>query len=385
MFQSMNRKILGLIISFSLLSLSCSNQNNTNDLPHSPSKIPNVLIQIEGKPHKGYLLGIEPYLEKEDYLTEDTFYQLLKFYLDTAKKEELLQSDRTILIFPEYIGTWLVASGENQNVFKEETINAAMETLVFNHLIRYIWTYLFDTSYAKDKTKETLFRMKALRMAETYQNVFSKLASEYRVGIVAGSIVLPEPKVVEGKITISDGPLQNVSFYFDSTGVVHPNITRKQFLIEEEKSFLSKENLSEDVFYNTSLGNLKIMICADSWYPNPYESAIKNNVTLIAIPSLVAPSKSWDEKWNGYNGEKTPSDVNKSDVHKLTEYQAWQKYALLGKAKKYKIPNGMNIFFRGKIWDLESTGDAFIIKNEKSIPVIRKKEKGLGRIYAIGI
>ena len=378
----MNQRIL----IYSLLAFTfCSKQNEPSNVSQTSSRNPQIEIQIEGKAKKGFLVGIEPYLEKTDYQTEDTFYQILKLYFSYAKKEEIIATERTVIILPEYIGTWLVASGEDSKLFEKQTLNDAMEELALNHLGRFLWVFIFEKGYATDRLRETLFRMKSWQMAETYQNVFSRLAVEFRVDIVAGSIVLPEPRVVEGKITVTDGPLQNVSFYFHSDGSVDPKITKKQFLIDEEKTFLSNETKIGNPVYKSPLGLVYTMICADSWYPEAYEDARNQSAEILVVPSLVAPAESWNQKWLGYNGRSAPKDVNLTDIKNITEWQAWKKYALIGKGKQYQINTAMNVFFNGAIWDLDASGSAFILMNAKQISIKKTKGKNLGMIYAIGL
>lgn len=376
---------LRILICPLLLFVSCSKQTSMIDISQVEPRIPQIEFQLEGKAKKGFFIGMEPFLLQKDYRSEESFYRILKAYFDYAKKEEVIATERTVVILPEYLGTWLVASGEDSTLFDKKTIAEAMQEVALSHLGRFLWIYFFEKSYASDKMKETLFRMKALQMADSYQNVFSRLATEYRVDIVAGSIVLPEPKVIEGKITITDGPLQNVSFYFHSDGTVDAKITRKQFLIDEEKNFLSNQLKISNPVFKTPLGLLYIMICADSWYPEAYKDAKENSAEIIAIPSLVAPAESWNLKWNGYNGEQAPIDVNHQDVLKISEWQAWKKYSLLGRSKKININTGMNVFFNGNIWDLNPSGSAFLLRNGKQVSVKRNKEKSLGVIYALGI
>jgi hypothetical protein len=56
--------------------------------------------------------------------------------------------------------------------------------------------------------------MKAEIMAKIYGNVFKKIASTYQVHIVAGSILLPNPKVENNEIIPQDGLMYNVSAVF---------------------------------------------------------------------------------------------------------------------------------------------------------------------------
>ncbi|WP_411824162.1 nitrilase-related carbon-nitrogen hydrolase [Leptospira sp. 'Mane'] len=368
-----------------ILLINCSKTELDLQTALAKHPKPEIEIQIEGKPQKGYLVGIEPYLVQSSYSTDEAFYRTLKVYFDYARKEEVLSVERTVVVLPEYIGTWLIASGEDKSLFGKTTVADAMEVVVLKNIGRFVWFYFFGNNTSSDSLKETLFRMKAWQMAHSYQTVFSRLAKEYRVAIVAGSIILPEPKVVEGKITVTEGPLQNVSFYFRSDGEVEERITRKSFPIENEKSFISASDTESNPSIQTPLGTLSTLICADSWYPESYRNALNQSATLLAVPSLLAPADAWDKKWNGYNGGKAPKDVNPKDVNQITEWQAWKKYSLLGRTDVLQIKTGMNVFFRGEIWDIIATGDAFLLQNGKPVSVKRKNQKNLGRVYALGI
>ncbi|GBF51259.1 hydrolase, carbon-nitrogen family [Leptospira ryugenii] len=327
---------------------------------------------------------MEPYLDQRSYQSEESFYQILRSYFLYAKKQEVLLTEKTIVVLPEYIGTWLVAAEEDSAVFLAPSVSDAMQSLIFEHPLQFLWTYIYYKSYANEKLKETLFRMKAIQMASIYQSVFSRLSSEFKVGIVAGSIVLPEPKVIEGKIVTSDGPLQNVSFYFRSNGELDPSIVRKKYLLEEEKTFLS-QNSENQFAFATEIGKLQVLICADSWYPDVYLSQKDSAISFIAVPSFVSPQDSWKKPWNGYNGFQAPNDVKQSDMKRISELHAWRKYGMLGRAKQKTVNASINVFFRGRLWDLDAGGSAFLMKNGKEVDSKWKSESYKGRIYAIGI
>ncbi|TGL23004.1 carbon-nitrogen hydrolase family protein [Leptospira bourretii] len=344
---------------------------------------PKIYIQKEGMAKRGSFVGMEPYLNKYSYATEDSFYLALSEYFRMAKENELLFVDRSIVVLPEYIGTWLVVTAEDKSIFATNTIQEAMEVLVKHNLGSFLWHYLFSNSYSSDKLKETLFRMKAWQMSDRYQSVFARLAREYRVSIVAGSIVLPHPKVIEGKITPTDGPLENVSFYFHPDGRVDDQMVRKLFPIVDEKEFLKEGKLEENPSYQTPLGKLYTMVCADSWFPEVYTEFKKSESELLAVPSFVSPADAWTTKWQGYNGYANPKDVDPKDIGSISERAAWKKYAMNGRLKDPKVKAGINVFFRGEIWDLVASGDAFLTLTGKSVLNLVKEEKNQGRIYVL--
>lgn len=332
-----------------ILSLLMSCQAPTSPVKITPGseRIPQIEIQIVGRAQKGFFLGMQPYLTKDDYRSEDTFYQALKAYFDYAKREEVIASERTVIVFPENIGYWLVASGETDSVFSQVTFSNATKEMKFEHLGRFILVYLFEKNYSQDRTKESVFRMKAWQMAEVYQNVFSRLAQEFRVDIVAGSIVLPEPKVVEGKITMTDGPLQNVSFYFHSNGTIDPEITRKKTPGDQELGLVFGAKDTNPSIMKTPLGLL--LPSLDVEQTEEIKTTIDKEVQFLAKPAFA--------------------------------YQP----AAVGKLKKTNFPNVIRVYLNGNFWETKTYGTADILYKDKQVNVKRIKENGFGMIYALGI
>ncbi|TGM23599.1 carbon-nitrogen hydrolase family protein [Leptospira selangorensis] len=371
-----------ILLSLGTVTIQCKKQSLDSSLLFESLPKPNLFIQKEGKGKRGTVIGMEPYLNQFTYASEESFYLSLKEYFQTAKENDMLFVDRSIVVLPEYIGTWLVVTGEDKSIFLSGTILEAMEQLVKHNLGSFLWHYLFSNSYASDHLKETLFRMKAWQMADRYQSLFSRFAREYRVSILAGSIVLPHPKVVEGKITPTDGPLENVAFYFHPDGRVDETIVRKLFPIAEEKQFLQEGKANENPTYRTPLGRLYTMICADSWFPEEYRELVQSESEILAVPSFVSPGDVWQSKWNGYSGYANPSDVATKDIGTITEKTAWRKYSMLGRQKSPHVKLAINVFFRGELWDLTASGDAFFQWMGKPLNNLVKDQKNQGRLYA---
>ena len=315
--------------------------------------IPN-LHQLGSNRGHGNLLGIEPYMVPQDYASADSFYNKLKMYLLAAQREQWL-NEKTIVVFPEYIGSWLVLAGESEKVFQAATFNAATQALVLNNLWRFIKTFL--ASKEKNKTNAAFFRMKAKQMADIYHDVFSQLAKEFAVTIVSGSIILPAPHISNGGLTLSDGPLYNVSLVYQPNGEPHPQPILKAFPTTEELDFMSYVSANDIPSFDTPAGRLGVLICADSWFPQGYESLKEHKIELLAVPSFGGiTTTTWNDPWNGYNGWETPDDVDNADPHTLTEGQAWIKYALSGRIRSSGAKYGVNVFLRGKLWDHNAGG-----------------------------
>ncbi|MCB1309446.1 MAG: carbon-nitrogen hydrolase [Leptospiraceae bacterium] len=343
--------------------------SNTQSLSQeADADIPEVESAVSyGFPQQNInLLGIQPDMRAGDYRNAQSLYNKLNGYLLQARQRDWI-GERTIVIFPEYIGTWLVAANEKESVYSAPTMSAAMQALVSSNVFQFVW-YFLDTS-AEDRASSALFAMKGAQMARQYAAVFSSLAREYAVTIVAGSIVLPEPRVIDGRIiTQSSGPLYNASFVFQPDGTPAPTVIRKVYPIEDELPFLQAADVDTLPAVDTAAGKLGILICADAWYPDVYARLASENVRLAVVPAyLAAGDDAWNRPWRGYNGAPPPADVNPLDATRLTEGEAWNRYALPGRAPRYGMYTGMTVFLRGTLWNLQSDGHTLVLRQGQTI------------------
>jgi len=337
---------------------------------------------------KGNVIALSPYLHTYDFSSQEAFYNMLQYYFSFARRRKLLD-DSTVVVLPEYIGTWLVVANEKRSVYADTSLEEGMKTLVFSNIVKFGSAYCKAT--AKDKAKEAVFRMKADKMADIYQKIFSRLAKEFHVTIVAGSIVLPNPSAENGKLKIDQsGKLYNVTAVFDVNGNILSPLTKKHFPIEEEKSFTCKAEKEQQPVNKTRSGNLAVLICADAWYPQNYQTLSDKTIDILAVPSYVSGNNAWSKKWKGYNGASTPTDVNKTDIGKISEYEAWIKYAMVARARKANIKTGVNTFLRGDLWNLGSDGHTLITTSKYMKPLNtpfvyegKDKEAGMGSLINV--
>lgn len=302
---------------------------------------------------KGNFLAIQPLMEAKDYQSLSSFYGKIEYYLVEAKSRRWLH-ENTIVVLPEYIGTWLVAAEEKNSVYLASDIQNAMEMIVASNIFSFLRSYFFTTQ--KDKIRDAVFRMKANKMAKIYGKALSALAKKYNVTIVGGSIILPNPKVENNNIIPQRGNLYNSSFLFHSDGMIDSKISMKVYPTKDEQNFLSEGKINQLPTYDTPAGKLGIIICADSWYDEVYKYFETKKCELIAVPSFMTPMGLMNGKWKGYSGYSNPENVNLDDIDKITERQAWEKYAMAGKFRKYNFRAGVNVFMRGKLWDITTDG-----------------------------
>jgi hypothetical protein len=312
----------------------------------------------EKSPTARNLLGLQPYMIPADYASESRFEAKLDGYLAAAKGQGLI-SERTVAIFPEYIGTWLAAVDEKAEVYEVRRLDQAMETVIFSN----VFSFLRWLPFARrgERAKDALFHLKADRMADIYHRVFGKLAARYHVTLVAGSIVLPSPTVKGGRLVAGSGPLYNVSAVYAPSGVLLEPLVKKVFPIADELAFMKSGDAAALPVFATPAGKLGVLICADAFFPATYEALRKQGVELIAVPSYLAESDVWKKPWRGYNGAAAPVGVEPGDVGHLSEGQAWFKYALAGRLRDSGAVAGMNVFLRGRLWNLGEDGPPYAV------------------------
>ncbi|MCS6894605.1 MAG: carbon-nitrogen hydrolase family protein [Bacteroidia bacterium] len=308
------------------------------------------------------IVGFQPYLEPADYACVERFEHKLSAYLDSARAVGCLP-ESAIVAFPEYIGTWLVLLGEPAGCFRAQTLNSALTWAVLRQPYRF-WTFYQKATKEGwgDPAAVAAFRSKAPQMAEAFHQVFSRLARSYRVFIVAGSIVLPGARIINDTLHIDPAaPLENVSLFYYPDGHADPKIVKKAFPIAQELGFTRPGKVEDLPIYETPLGRIGVLICADSWFPASYKSMGK--VDLLIVPSYLMGDSCWTSPWRGYSGWATPDDVSRTQI---TEGEAWLTYAMGGRLPSHN-PNaiGMNIFLKGRFWELGADGRAVFVSDGK--------------------
>ncbi|MVM32403.1 carbon-nitrogen hydrolase family protein [Spirosoma sp. HMF4905] len=352
--------LVGILLSWGVFGLWSIWLNGELIKPDISAKVSQV-EQFGTRSGHGNLLGIQPWMEPADYQNGLTFREKIAGYLQTAKDSGLIIPQKTIVILPEYLGTWLVVMNESNRVHTAHTIQDGLTAMVVNHPINFWKAYRTVPESVSDKTKYAVFAMKARQMAYEYQLAFDMLAAQFEVTIVAGSILLPNPSVKNGKLVVGDGLLYNVSTVFRPDGKLEPQLIKKVYPIADELPFVCPTNPADVPVFNTPIGRLGVLVCADSWNSPVYQTLKQKGATLLAVPSYSAGDHVWKTIWRGYSGTPTPDDA-RDDVGKLTEGQAWLAHAMAGRAApEANITQGMNVFLRGKLWDLGSDGTTIML------------------------
>jgi len=322
------------------------------------------------------VVGIQPYMLTSDYLSQRHFYEKLKAYFEESKQAGYFNKN-TVMLLPEYLGTWLVINDEKSSVAKAKTVTGAMAIMVLSNPIKFIQSWLQHQNES-DQVAASIFRMKGESMAGIYGDTFKELAKRYQVTINSGSIVLPGPSIANNEIRIdSSQPLYNTSFIFYPTGEIDQHVIRKSFPINSEIPFVTAYPIDELPVFDLSIGKTAVLVCADSWYPESYDRINHLNAEVILVNSYCAGNNTMAAAWKGYDGIRMPDDVDSTDVQKIKELEAWVKYALPGRIKKTNATIGVNVFLHGELWDLGTDGQPFFIKDGELLKTGNSSRAGI--------
>ncbi len=321
--------------------------------------IPAVVVESRGAGGGGRLLSLQAFFDATDFGDARLYEARLRALFAEADDRGLLD-EKTVVVLPEYVGTWLVVEGEGSFVTSLATVSEAMTALAMRTT-----TFIPDKLFSPtaDGDAWALFTHKAPAMAAIYQRVMSSLADDYDVTLVAGSIILPAAAIVDGALTVTPGALlENVSVVFDHDGDAIA-VSRKRFPTADEVGFVN--DVDDVAVIDTPAGRLGVLVCADAWFPQSYARLQEKGAELLAVPTFHSGGAAiWNAPWGGYSGQKLPDDVDGDDVGVLTEATAWDKYALAGRASAAGIRAAVSAPLRGSLWDLGATGQAFLVDDD---------------------
>ncbi|MDW7690761.1 nitrilase-related carbon-nitrogen hydrolase [Flammeovirgaceae bacterium SG7u.111] len=311
--------------------------------------------------HKGNLVGIQPFMETADYANFENFYEKIDQYFSKAQKEYFFD-EKTVVVLPEHIGTWLVALDENPEVYYKYSFNAALRQMSLDNF-KGLMNKDVSPLHKQKILNKKLFALKAERMAKIYGYVFSSMAKKYDVTVVAGSITLPDPKIVDGKLTVGEkGHFYNVSVIYGPDGKAYSELIINRAPVHQILSFVSEpENYKMPVF-DLPTGKTGVLISHDSFYGEHYERFAQMDVDCILVPSCMIVGRKNKKDGNGLVKQQLPPSLLEIEwIDKAPLEDVCINYALAAKMKVVGVENGFNVFFRGNIWDLETKGHSIVI------------------------
>ncbi|WP_026077887.1 carbon-nitrogen hydrolase family protein [Pseudomonas sp. PAMC 26793] len=356
------RKLLGFTLIMALVAAVSAYLVWTQERPvgHYLSDLRISLAVDQGVPaDRGNLLGIQPELFPADYQSLERLHLKLAAYLQKARDQGLI-NDKTIVVLPEHIGTWLMVSGEKNELYQATNLKDAMNWLSASNPLLFLRALI--SAKGDDRIDDAYLRMKAPAMARDYQVLFGGLAKEFGVTLVAGSIALPNPSVSQGQLQIGHGALYNTSVVFDRDGLAVGQPQRQLYPIFDERGFIEPGDENTVSVVDTPAGRLGILIGSDSWYPDNYRKLNEQGAQLVAVPAFVIGRETWDKPWRGFKSVSTPPEISLKP-EELSEGEAWHRLTLISQQPISQATAGMSVFLRGQFFDMSSAGQSFLSSN----------------------
>ncbi|WP_339528399.1 carbon-nitrogen hydrolase family protein [Pseudomonas mucidolens] len=356
------RKLLALTLSMALVAAISAYLVWTQERPvgHYLSDLRINLAVDQGQPaDRGNLLGIQPELFPADYQSLERLHLKLAAYLSKARDQGLI-NEKTIVVLPEHVGTWLMISGEKNQLYQAASLKEAMNWLSASNPLLFLRALI--SAQGENRMDDAHLRMKASSMARDYQVLFGGLAKEFGVTLVAGSITLPNPSVSQGQLQVGHGALYNASLVFDRDGLPLGQPQRQLYPIFNEQTFIEPGKESAINVVDTPAGRLGVLIGSDSWYPENYRKLNEQGAQLVAVPAFVVGRDTWDKPWRGFKSASTPSEVSLKP-EELSEGEAWHRLSLISQAPISQASAGISVFLRGQFWDQGTSGRSFLSAN----------------------
>jgi len=313
------------------------------------------------------LVAAQTCLNQNDYYSWDKLYTVLDDVMNQIERNRK-QEEEIVVVFPELIGAWLILCDQpfSNPILSSLYLISTQPYRFMKILIRNIRARSFGSIHGL--VIRSLFQLEANRMLILYDTIFSSLSSRYNAWIIAGSSYLPQVMIRHHRPYLdpsTPNSLFNVSLAYSSKGKV-VNVTTKCHPVDEELAFLdSGQESSLNSFFAPGIGQIGTLICADSWYEDAVKqfdvsSTNSSNRLILCVPSFLSPVSKINQPWKGYSGSNTPEKA-KSDVDRVTEAQAWRKFAFPGILPgRHLNLFGINSFFHGDVFGYSAGGRSLI-------------------------
>ena len=357
--MSFMRKILMSAVALLLLAALTTYALWTTQRPvgHYLSDLRINLDAVDGaSAGRGNLLGIQPELFPADYQSVERLRLKLAGYLQHAQNAGLIGS-KTVVVLPEHIGTWLWAVGEKNEFYQALQRRDAEQWLAASNPVDLLAG--LARAHGDDRFADAYLRMKAVRMADQYQALFGGLARQFGVTLVAGSIVLPSPSVVDGRLRTDNGPLYNASVVFAADGAVLGQPQLQHFNSHPTRRYVQPLGDAPFNVFETPAGKLAVLIGTDSWHPASHAQLRQQDVQLLAVPASVLGRGRWSSPWRGFRISATPDNAALLPGQ-VSEAQAWQR---LGEESLAQA--SMTVFMGGHFWNQFYEGRSFARQGER--------------------
>ncbi len=152
---------------------------------HYLSDLRSQVSVVQGQPgERGNLLAVQPELFTPDYQSAERLQLKFHAYLENARRQGLL-NERTVVVFPEHVGTWLVASGEKPEVYAAADWPTAMDWMAASNPLKVARGWITARGPTEQETRQTRRKRKAQGTTETKKAAIGRfLRGSPRLGVV---------------------------------------------------------------------------------------------------------------------------------------------------------------------------------------------------------
>lgn len=323
-------------------------------------KIPALIISSSGQNlDKGNLLGVQAYIHGYEYLDKEQFYRSMESYLLAALDKNLLNRN-TLVIYPEHIGTPLFLLGEKKTILQKKSLSEAVHFTLLTNPLAFSRQVLLHSQAKPIPELHFLLMYKARQMKTVYVQTFATLARMYQVDILAGSILLPDPVLRDDKLSIGKGNIRNVSLLFDSQGRIHKLFGKKNPSHPEQKLMNVQADTMPDIETTIADKQIAVMISHESLHTNYYKQ-IDSPTDMVVSPACVWDFHSihWQDTdifQKNLAENKLPIPEVEKDAQNIKN---WLNFSIPGKLAYTQARYGMQIFMKGKLFDLPFLGYSY--------------------------
>lgn len=279
---------------------------------------------------QGNIVGIEPVMEPLDYATPDRFRAKLAGYLGAAKERGWL-TPKTIVLLPEHIGTGLLFVDAKSRSYSKEGVTVAALPLIAANLPSFIKNMVIFDEH--DSATAAFIRTRNRVAADAQLAVYSSLADDYSVTIVAGSSAIMTPGAFPDSLSYGHGPVFNASFVFGADGKPIIDATRKLTLSEQETGALTPGQARFLFPYEVAGRKAGILIGRDASSEEAMKALTDKGADLILVPSF----SSFDNDGQSQQSP-TPAMLRKNGIR-------W----------------GMKVNLKGALWGYGGRGQAWVL------------------------
>lgn len=311
-----------------------------------------IPIQTNGENRKyGNLIAMQTSFFWTDFASEDVIEKRVNELLSAGKSAGIFDK-KTIVVFPEHLGSGLVFLDEQSKVFQEDSLSKSLQLIAGRHKEDLI---NFPASpNAKRPVWDSIFRWKSKRMATALQNIFSKAAKAYSIPILAGSIILPGPKIVRGELSVdTKQPLYNISVCFGADGRIMEPMVKKTVLSEWEELLVEKGDINQNRVWVVPGWKVAVFL-GEEVFSEPLYDKLKGR----PLDGMVASAFG-----NPYGKPENLQRYITEPVSGMSEKDIWIKHGMIKYIQKTRAMDLIQVFSMGNFLGNSPKVKAFNIRD----------------------